>query len=48
MKDRMKSLRDRLRLMSRFGRITLRAYGALARVVLRERLWAVPARGGAR
>jgi hypothetical protein len=48
MKERFQSLRDRVRLLSRFGKVTARAYLALARVVVRERLWDVPAREAAR
>jgi hypothetical protein len=44
MKERIQSLRDRVRLLSRLGQVTARAYLALACVVVRERLWDVPAR----
>jgi len=35
---------DRLRLILRFGRVNARAYAAILRAIVAERLWDVPAR----
>ena len=40
-----KRLSERLRLISRFGRVNARAYAAILRTVVSERLWSVPMRG---
>lgn len=37
---------ERLRLISRFGRVNARAYAAILRAVVAERLWSVPPRAG--
>jgi hypothetical protein len=34
-----------LRVVSRFGRVNARAYAAILRAVVTERLWSVPPRG---
>ena len=39
MMDGSKSFRERLRLLSRFGRVNARAYAAILRTALAERLW---------
>lgn len=39
MKDGLKSFREHMRLLSRFGRINARAYAAIVRTALAERLW---------
>jgi len=41
MKDGSKSFRARLRLLSRFGPVNARAYAAILRTALAERLWRV-------
>jgi hypothetical protein len=44
---RLKSgLGGRLSLISRFGRVNARAYAAILRAVVAERLWSVPPRAG--
>jgi hypothetical protein len=40
--DGDKSILKRLSLISRFGRVNARAYAAILRAVVAERLWSVP------
>jgi hypothetical protein len=44
MSDRDKGFLKRVRLISRFGRVNARAYAAILRAVVTERLWSVPPR----
>jgi hypothetical protein len=42
----VRRLGKELRLISRFGRVNARAYAAILRAVVAERLWSVPPRVG--